>query len=59
MIETKNGRLMLSSKCVSNKSRFIKEPEAKGFLRNIGLKIPESEIPMLGGIFFKFIIDIK
>ena len=52
MIETKNGRLMLSSKCVSNKSRFIKEPEAKGFLRNIGLKIPESEIPMLGGIFF-------
>ena len=41
MFETKNGRLMLLSKCAicdSKKSRFIKEQEAKGLLSNLGLR---------------------
>ena len=32
MIETKNGRLILSSKSGSKKPQFIKEQEAKGLL---------------------------
>ena len=38
MIKTKNGRLVLSSKCVvcdSKKSRFMNEQEAKGLLSNL------------------------
>ena len=34
MIDTKNGKLALSSKCAvcgSKKSRFLKEQEAKGY----------------------------
>ena len=37
MLDTKSGRLMLSSKCAicgSKKSRFNKEHEAKGLLGN-------------------------
>ena len=37
MIKTKNGRLILSSKCAvcgSKKSRFMKEQEAEGLLSN-------------------------
>ena len=55
MLETKNGRLMLSSKyaiCGCKKSRFMKEQEAKGLLRNLGLKTPSSEIPILGDALF-------
>ena len=55
MLETKNGRLMLLSKCaicVSEKSRFLKEQEAKGFLSNTGLKTPLSKIPILGDVSF-------
>ena len=47
--KTKNGRLMLSSKCAvcgSKKSRFMKEQEAKGLLSNLGIKTPLSEIPI-------------
>ena len=53
MLETKNGRLMLPSKCAicsSKKSRFMKEQEAKGLLGNLGLKTPLSKIPLLGDI---------
>ena len=49
MLETKNGRLMLSSKCAvygSKKSRIMKEQEAKGLLSNLGIKTPLSEIPI-------------
>ena len=41
MIKTKNGRLVLSSKCVacgSKKSRFMKEQDAKGLLSNLRIK---------------------
>ena len=49
MLETKNGRTMLLSKCArygSKKSRFMKEEEkeAKGFLSNIGLKTPLADV---------------
>ena len=49
LIKTKNGRLILSSKCAvcgSKKSRFMKEQEA-GLLSNIGIKTPLSKIPLL------------
>ena len=55
MLETKNGRLMLSSKCGicgSKKSRFMKEQEAKGLVINLGFKIRLSKIPLLGDILF-------
>ena len=54
MIKTKNGRLALSSKCVvcgSKKSRFIREQEAEGLLRNLGIKTPFSKIPLLYILF--------
>ena len=47
VIKTKNGRLMLSSKCSScgNKtSKFIKEQEAKGILSSLGIRTPLSKI---------------
>ena len=50
MLETKNGRLILSSKCSicgSKKSRFMKEQVARGLLKNPGLKTPLSKIPIL------------
>ena len=55
MLETKNGRLMLSSKCVicgSKRSRFMKEQEAKGLLSNLCLKTLSSNIPLLGDVLF-------
>ena len=55
MLETKNGRSILASKCGtcdSKKSRFIKKQEAKGLLSNLGLKTPLSKIPILGDFFF-------
>ena len=54
MIKTKNGRLVLSSKCAacgSKKSRFMKEQEAKGLLSNLGIKKPLSKIPLLNILF--------
>ena len=55
MLETKNGKLMSSSKCAiygSKKSRFMKEQEAKGLLSNLGLKTPLCKIPVLGDVYF-------
>ena len=55
MLKTKNGRLMLSSKravCVSKKSIFVKEQEAKGLLRNLGIQAPLNKIPLLGDVLF-------
>ena len=55
MIKTKNGRVILSSKCAicgSKKSRFMKEQEAKGLLTNFGIRIPLSKIPLLGDLLF-------
>ena len=53
MLETKNGRLMLSLKCAifgSEKSRFMKEQEAKILLSNLGLETPLSKIPVQGDV---------
>ena len=55
MLEIKNGTTTLSSKCAicgSKISTFMKEQEAKGFVSNIGLKIPLSKIPILGDVLF-------
>ena len=55
MLETKNSRLMLASKCAicdSKKSRFIKKQETKGLLSNLGLKTPLSKVPILGDVLF-------
>ena len=55
MIRTKNGRVILSSKCdvcSSKKSRFMKEQEASGILSSVGIRTPLSKIPVLGDILF-------
>ena len=55
-VRTKNGRIMLLSKCAvcnSKKSKFIKEQKAKGLLGNLlGAKIPIlGDIPLVNTIF--------
>ena len=53
--KTSNGRTMLLSNCAicnSKKSRFIKNQEAKGLLRNLGIGTPLSKVPVLGDILF-------
>ena len=52
---TSNGKAMILSKCAicgSKKSRFIKNQEAKGLLRYLGVKTPLSKVPILGDILF-------
>ena len=54
MIETKNSRLILSSKCAvwgNKKSRFMKEQEVKGLLSNLGIKEPLNKISLLNILF--------
>ena len=49
------SRTMILSKCAicsSKKSRFIKDQEAKGLLRSLGVRTPLSKVPILGGILF-------
>ena len=55
MSNTSNGRTLILSKCViciSKKSRFIKDQEAKGLLSNLGVRTPLSKVPILGDILF-------
>ena len=55
MLKTRNGRIMLSSKCAlrsNKKSRFIHEQEAKGLLSSLSFMTPLSNIPLIGKIFF-------
>ena len=55
VIQTKNGRTMLLSKCVvcgSKKSRFMKKQEAKEILSSLSLKTPLSNIPFDGDVLF-------
>ena len=50
-----NGRAMILSKCAkcgSDKSRLIKNQEAKGLLSNLVIKTPLSKVPILGDILF-------
>ena len=54
MMKTKNGKLMLLSKCAVcgiKKSKFMKEQEAEGLLSNLGIKTPLSKIPLLNVLF--------
>ena len=54
MMKTKNGRNILSSECIvccNRTSRFIREPEAKKLLDDLGIKIPLSKIPLLNILF--------
>ena len=47
---------MILSKCAicgNKKSKFIKEQQAKGLLRNLGLRTPSNKIPILGVIKYK------
>ena len=53
--KTNNNRTMIFSKCAicgSKKSRFIKNKEAKGLLRNLGIRTTLSKVPILGDILF-------
>ena len=52
---TSNGRTRIISKCVkcgNKKSRFIKNQEAKGLLRNLDIRTPLSKVPLFGDILF-------
>ena len=54
MFKTKSNRLLMQSKysvCKNKKWRFVKEPEAKGLLSQLGIKIPLSKIPFLNVLF--------
>ena len=54
IFKTKNNRLIMQSKCgvcKNKKSRFVKEQDAKGLLRNLGTKTPLSKIPLLNVLF--------
>ena len=54
IVKTKNNRLMILSKCNicnNEKSRFIKEQEAKGLLSNLGIRTPLSQTPLLNVLF--------
>ena len=53
--KTINGKTMILSKCAicgSKKSKFVKEQEEKGLLRNLVVKTPLSKVPLLGNILF-------
>ena len=55
VLKTTNGKTMILSKCAicgSKKSKFIKEQQAKGLLRNLGLTTSLNKIPVLGDILF-------
>ena len=54
MFKTKTNRLIMQSKCPAcriEKSRFVKEQEAKGLLSNLGIRTPLSKIPLLNVLF--------
>ena len=47
---------MVSWKCVvydSKISKFIKDQEASGLLKSLGIKIPSNKIPLLGPRLFQ------
>ena len=54
IVKSKNDRSMIQSNCTicgSKKSRFIKEQQAKGLLRNLGIKTPLNKVPLLNILF--------
>ena len=55
IVQTKNRRIMFSSKCAvcdSKKSKFINQQEASRLLSNLGIKAPLSKIPLVGSLLF-------
>ena len=53
--KTTNGKTMILSKCAicgSEKSKFIKQQQAKGLLSNLGIRTPLNKIPLQGDILF-------
>ena len=56
VVWTKNGRLMLLSKCEvcdSKKWKFIKAQEPGRLLSSLGIKTPLSKISLLGLLLFR------
>ena len=54
---TGNGKAMILSKCAicgGEKSKFIKNQEAKGLLSNLGIRTPLSKVPVLGASWMQF-----
>ena len=55
VVKTKHGRIMLLSKCslcISKKSKFLKEQEAKGLLSIFGIKTPLNQTLLLRFLWF-------
>ena len=55
IIETKNGRIMLLSKCAvcdNKKSKFIKEQEASRLVSSLETKTSLSKNPLVGPLLF-------
>ena len=55
VVRTKNGRIMLLSKCEmcnSKQSKFIKQQEASGLSGSLGIKTPLNRIPLVGPLLF-------
>ena len=55
IVKTKNRRVMVLSKCSvcnATKSKFLKKQETKGLLSSLGVRIPLSQIPLLGPLLF-------
>ena len=52
--KTKHGRIMLLSNCVvyEKNSKFLKQQEASGLFGSLGIKIPFTEIPLVGPLLF-------
>ena len=53
--KTSNGKTIILSQrviCGKKKSKFIKEQQSKGLLRNLGIRTPLNKIPLLGDILF-------
>ena len=53
--KTKNGRIMLLSKCAvydSKKSKFIKEQKASGLLSSLGIRTALSKFLLVGLLLF-------
>ena len=54
IFKAKINKLVMQSKCMvckNKKSRFVKEPDAKGLLSRLGIKTPLSKIPLLNVLF--------
>ena len=61
VIRTRNGRIMLLSKCEvydSKKLKFIKEHKARWLLSSLGIKAPLSKVPLLGPLTFRSIYKL-